>query len=49
MPSTLRFLLDHELSHFVETCATGASYCTKLCAVLFGKQEGGGFEFSQAS
>lgn len=49
MPSTLRFVLDNNLSHARDFGFTTATHATMLCAKMFGKREGGGgtFEFTQ--
>ena len=48
MPSTLNFLAQHDLLHIPAGGWTSAANCSALCALAFGKQEGGGsFTFSQ--
>ena len=47
MPSTLRFILDNDLSFLKDMGYTTASMCALTCAMAMGKQEGGEFEFTQ--
>ena len=51
IPSTLRFVLEHELVHVDSLGYTTSSVTARVCALAFGKDEGGKgalFEFSQA-
>ena len=49
IPSSLKFVMEHDLDHVKGTGMTTAAQCAQICAVLFGKQEDGdGFEFSDA-
>lgn len=47
IPSTLKFVLNHDLIHVRGAGLTTAGFCAPICAEIFGKQEDG-FEFSQA-
>ena len=48
MASALRFLLDHSLDNMKALGFTSASWCSTVCALVFGKlEDGGGFDFSQ--
>jgi hypothetical protein len=49
IPGALRFALEHELNHLVAAGLTAGSVCAMLCALVFGKEEGGGgFRFTPA-
>ena len=41
MPSTLRFILDHSLTWLSHCGITSGSLGAMLCALCFGKEEGG--------
>ena len=42
-------MLDHPLVHIQDIQLTTATFCCGLCAVVFGKDEGGGpFTFSES-
>ena len=45
--SALRYTLDHPLDHLKDMGITSGSWCAILCAWAFGKEEAGGFAFSQ--
>ena len=45
IPSSLKFVLDHNLDHVKGTGMTTAALCAQICALVFGKQEEG-FVFS---
>ena len=47
IPSTLRFVLDHDLNHVKAGGQTTATACAMVTAVIFGKEEDGGFSFTQ--
>ena len=47
MASTLRFVLDNSLSHMQGIGFTSAGPASAVCALAFGKEEGGDFEFTQ--
>ena len=48
IPSTLKFVLEHELVHFVELGYTTSTTIARVCALAFGKEEeGADFTFSQ--
>eukprot|EP01043_Picozoa_sp_COSAG02_P014804 COSAG02_NODE_616_length_19505_cov_5.004998_18_plen_605_part_00 len=47
IPSSLKFVLEHNMDHIKTTGMTTAAQCAHVCALFFGKQEqGDGFEFS---
>ena len=46
IPSSLKFVLSHNLDHIKSIGMTTASICAQICAELFGRQEDG-FEFSE--
>ena len=48
IPSVLRFILDHPLSHFRDLGFSTESQAAVVCALTFGKDEGGSFEFSES-
>eukprot|EP01043_Picozoa_sp_COSAG02_P030085 COSAG02_NODE_1904_length_10439_cov_157.636267_7_plen_688_part_00 len=49
IPTTLQFVLDHELVHFSELGYTTSATTARVCALAFGKEEEGSmFTFSQS-
>jgi hypothetical protein len=48
-PSALRFTMAHPLRHVSALGHDSAPYCGMLCAVVFGKEEGGGFDFARGT
>jgi hypothetical protein len=48
LASALKFAIDNDLLNFPLTGASSAGYATQVCAAMFGREEGGGFTFSQA-
>ena len=47
IPSTLRFVLDHNVDHIACFGQSSSSLCAMLIAVIFGKDEDGSFIFTQ--
>ena len=47
IPSALRFALDHNLNHFKVTAFNTRSNATVIASLVFGKEEDGGFSFTQ--
>ncbi len=48
IPSALRFMLDHPLDHVKGLAMSTNGACPAVCAMAFGKEEGGHFAFDQA-
>ena len=48
LASALKFAIDNDLLNVPLTGTSSASYATQVCAAMFGREEGGGFTFSQA-
>ncbi len=48
IPSALRFMLDHPLDHVKGLAMSTNGACPTVCAMAFGKEEGGHFTFDQA-
>ena len=47
IPSALRFMLEHKLDHVQAFGMSTNGACSAVCALAFGKQEGGDFAFDQ--